>query len=468
MEVYVLNKDLIPIGVVDNYNSFIWTERYAEAGDFELTIPASKQAVNLFKQDYYLKIKDSNELMIIETITIKTENRAQYMTVAGRSLVSILDRRVVLGVRYFNSSEADEALRDQNLWQIVSRLVDENAITPEENPINTEKSVDPSTNPQTNDDCLIDYHSIMKNNRKISELCLTDTNYQNNTIINPYGKITDKKPMNLQFNGETIYDAVKSVCDKYHIGFSITYHPDNLKLNPAKPPFVFYIYDGQNRISDRQGPNTDKQPPKTDGTYNTSVVLSPSFENITNISYASSKNGFKTVMLALGDSEGSKEGTRPRPWAIVDANGRAIGYATDYKEQIEADKEPSGLDLRESIQDLSSEVTMDGDCANDDYQELNDTDYQKILINRAMEVLTDQNKALDAFDGEIVNNGSYKVKEDYDLGDIIEMSDDLGHSKWMRVTEIIYSHTQNGYKIYPTLALYEKDQYEQRDKTNEA
>lgn len=453
MEVYVLNKDLIPIGVVDNYNSFIWTERYAEAGDFELTIPASKQAVDLFQQDYYLKIKDSNELMIIETITIKTENRAQYMTVAGRSLVSLLDRRVVLGTRMFNTEGQNNIEdMDQNVWQIINKIVNENVVDPESNPINEESS----------ELHLVKYNNTIKSFRKISEIGITNSEYQNNTVLNPYGKITDKKPTNIQFNGENVYDAVKTMCDKYHLGFTITYHPDNVNKN--LPPFIFYIYDGQNRISDRSEPNSDKQPPKTDGTYNTSVVLSPSFENITNISYASTKNGFKNVLLAIGD-EAKTQGSTQNTYAIIDFLGREINPDDpDFPDEVP--DYLKGMYLRESIQDLSSEVTMDGNNAKEEgYTELTDEEYQKVLIKRAYDILNDQNKALDAFDGEIVNNNSYKVKEDYDLGDIIEMSDDLGHSKWMRVTEIIYSHTQNGYKIYPTLALYEKDQYEQRDQT---
>ena len=123
MEAYVLDTDLKTIGVIDNYNSFIWTERYAEAGDFEINMPASVELVELLKQDRYLRISDSNEIMIIEGIAIKTENNAPHMTVTGRSLVSILDRRVILGTRYFNATGVDGAEMDKNVWQIVSKIV---------------------------------------------------------------------------------------------------------------------------------------------------------------------------------------------------------------------------------------------------------------------------------------------------------------------------------------------------------
>lgn len=451
MEVYVLDKELKIVGILDDYNSLIWTERYAEAGDFQLDLPASYDKVKLLQRDRYLKIKDSNETMIIESISIKTENRAPHMTVTGRSLVSILDRRVVLGVRYFNMEGQDGSLLNQNIWQIVRRIVDENVVTPEENPINT----DVEAESPVNDKALVNYHNIMKNNRKINKLQLpSEEYYQNDNIkllFDPYGKINDKHPKNLQFNGETIYDAVKTVCNKYNLGFTISEYSNVVGIG-ANTPFVFYIYDGQNRIY-------EKQPPKFDGTSkNDPVILSPKFDNIANISYSKTSNGFKTIMLATGEEDGDKT----RPWAIVDAYGNAIGYADDYS-QITTDNEPSDLDLRESIHDLSSEVTMKGDSSNEEVQDLTDEQYSKALIDRAMDVLNDQNKALEAMDGEIINNIRYKVKEDYDLGDIIEMDDGLGHSRWMRVTEIIYAHNNSGYKIYPTLALYEKDEYQQRN-----
>lgn len=447
MEAYVLDTDLKTIGVIDNYNSFIWTERYAEAGDFEINMPASAELVELLKQDRYLRISDSNEIMIIEGIAIKTENNAPHMTVTGRSLVSILDRRVILGTRYFNAAGVDGAEMDKNVWQIVSKIVDENAITPESNPLNT----------NTGDEHLNDYNTIMKNNRKINSLQAPDDSYyNNNTTANPYNKITDKKPKNIQFNGETLYDAVKSICDKYHLGFAISDYSKFPGFSSDKP-FVFYIYDGQNRTSGQ------KEKP-ADHSYNTPVILSPLFQNVANISYASSTNGLKTILLAAGEESGKGDTPGLRPWAIVDNKGNAVGYNQDYT-QIDASNEPSDLELREAIQDISSEVVMDGDSSNNQTQDLNDEQYAKALINRAFDILNDSNKALDAFDGELVNNERYKVKRDYDLGDIIEMSDGLGHSKWMRVTEIIYSHNNSGYKIYPTLALYEKDQFEQNDET---
>lgn len=434
MEIYVLDTDLSTVGILSNYNSFIWTERYEEAGDFQIDLPASEYHINLLQHDRYLKISDSNEIMVIEDISIKTENKAQKMTVTGRSLISILDRRVILGTKYFNDAQ-QEAENDKNLWEIASILVDENAIIPEQNDL---------TNADQHISAYSDLMAQNGNKRKIKNLQrLSDTYYITyKDILDPDGKILKKKPLNLQFNGETLYDGIKSLCNKYHIGFTINDFSKFLGVQ-TDSPFVFYLYDGRD-LSD-------------------SVILSPTFENIANISYVHNKNGYKNMALAIGDEMNESEPINYQAWAIVDTEGH---YVNNHSSSSVIANIKSDLELRESILDLTSQVTHDGDSASGEPYDLDDKQYYRALCLRAYETLKEQNKALEAFDGELVNGDkTYKIKEDYDLGDIISMSDDLGHSKMMRVTEVIYSYNASGYKIYPTLALYENDEYQQRDET---
>ena len=66
MDVRVLDTNLAAIALIDQYESFIWTDRYYAYGDFELYIPASTELFTYIKQNYYLQIEDSDHLMIIE------------------------------------------------------------------------------------------------------------------------------------------------------------------------------------------------------------------------------------------------------------------------------------------------------------------------------------------------------------------------------------------------------------------
>lgn len=96
MEVFILDSLLRRIDVVDEYISFIWTERFSAKGDFQLVTLATNANRNRFVPDTLLSINDSKRLMRVNTIedTIDTEQGAT-LTVKGFELVSILEQRVM-------------------------------------------------------------------------------------------------------------------------------------------------------------------------------------------------------------------------------------------------------------------------------------------------------------------------------------------------------------------------------------
>lgn len=82
--------------ICEDYKSIIWTERFHGFGDFKLTVPGTLENLQIYQLDYYLYTKGTNKLMIIEQVELNTEYSKQSMlTVSGRSLESILDRRVM-------------------------------------------------------------------------------------------------------------------------------------------------------------------------------------------------------------------------------------------------------------------------------------------------------------------------------------------------------------------------------------
>jgi hypothetical protein len=112
MNVFVLNEKLETVAVVDTYVSLIWTERYSECGDFELYTVVDPILLYYLRKDYYLALRESNSTMIIEDIFLDTDiESGQYITVTGRSLESILDRRIVWGQRTV-AGNFQNAIRD--------------------------------------------------------------------------------------------------------------------------------------------------------------------------------------------------------------------------------------------------------------------------------------------------------------------------------------------------------------------
>ena len=121
MDVTILNTNLDAVSIVDTYESFIWTDRYYAYGDFELYEAMREGLLDYIKQDYYLQSKESEHVMIVEKIQITSDTEdGNHVTVTGRSLESILDRRIVWG----------QKLLSGNLQNGIKTLLNENVISP--------------------------------------------------------------------------------------------------------------------------------------------------------------------------------------------------------------------------------------------------------------------------------------------------------------------------------------------------
>lgn len=103
MDLYVLNKNFRTVALIDSYESFNWTDRYNEAGDFELVLLMSSEFLDVIEADFYLYYSGSEHLMIIEGLEIKTDDEdGDRLIVTGRSLESILERRIIWDKIKFN------------------------------------------------------------------------------------------------------------------------------------------------------------------------------------------------------------------------------------------------------------------------------------------------------------------------------------------------------------------------------
>lgn len=192
IEITVLNSEMEPITSIDKYASFIWTDRYNEAGDFELCIPTSSKYAKYLKKDFYIRIPTSDEdLMVIETKKIETDaNGSNNYIITGRSLSCILDRRIVWKQTNVNGS-VQNALRT---------LINDAFISPEDG----RRQVDRM-------------QFIMSADPFVTSVT--------------YNKVA-------QYMGESIYDVVKKVCQAYHLGFKMVF---------SDGYFKFSLYAGRDR-----------------------------------------------------------------------------------------------------------------------------------------------------------------------------------------------------------------------------
>lgn len=96
MEVWIMDTQFRSVIALDTFESLIWTERYNGAGDFELYTPMNLRLISLIKQNYYVWLKESDQMMIVEEIQITTDvDEGDHLIISGRSLESILDRHII-------------------------------------------------------------------------------------------------------------------------------------------------------------------------------------------------------------------------------------------------------------------------------------------------------------------------------------------------------------------------------------
>jgi hypothetical protein len=112
MELIILDSAFEPIGVIDAFESLIWTDRYFEAGDFELQTSPNSDNIASLMNGRYATMKESEHFMVIEELHIITDPiNGSKMTVKGRSGESISDRRIVERAIEFDEISVDEVAR---------------------------------------------------------------------------------------------------------------------------------------------------------------------------------------------------------------------------------------------------------------------------------------------------------------------------------------------------------------------
>lgn len=94
--IFVYDKGLNLLGIIDEFNSLQWTRRYFEAGEFELRVTPDQNNVKLLTKKDNILIRDNyTESAIIEGFDFEDNGEEAELTVSGRFLSSVFDRRIL-------------------------------------------------------------------------------------------------------------------------------------------------------------------------------------------------------------------------------------------------------------------------------------------------------------------------------------------------------------------------------------
>lgn len=95
MDIYALDGSRMREHIVDRFESAIWTERYAEMGEFQLLLESTQLNRLIFHEGRWLVQNGSYRVMVVETYEDVTDNDGRTMfKPSGRSLEYILDERL--------------------------------------------------------------------------------------------------------------------------------------------------------------------------------------------------------------------------------------------------------------------------------------------------------------------------------------------------------------------------------------
>ena len=427
IDIYVLDRNLEAVGVIDTYRSLIWANRYYEVGDCELYLEASEENISLLQDGNYLIRPDDDMVCRINRVEVDTNStNGNYLIVNGYDAKSLLDQRIV--------------------WSTMT--------------------------------CDGNVESFI---RSLVNLTLINANLGARQVYKPNGTkllqlgtaagFTDVTTEQVTY--KNVGEKVREYCKTYEWGYRVVL--DNGQL-------WFQLYSGTDRSNE--------------------VFFSDEYENLSSTKYIDDKTNMGNVALVAGEGEGANRSRNVYGYAegidryehFIDAKdiaksitweeltdtypttddggeGYITGNATSgytYNmnyiniQIVDSDQLtwlqtnfPSGQEVtidgneyyqvyNEVIADLPSNAPEDSSVCT-----LRDLIYMVYLLNRGAEKIA-QYGEVESFEGSVIPNITFVYKQDYFLGDIVNVENEYGISADARITEVVEVVDESGYSMEPT------------------
>lgn len=427
VEIYVLDKNLKPVGIVDDYNSLIWAERYSDLGDCEIYLTATEEHLNLLKEGNYISRSDDDMICRIVKHTIETdEDKGDFLTVTGKDARCLLWQRIVYGTQTVSGY----------LETFVRSLVTQNFITPDNA-----------------------HRKMLKDNDE--PLILLD---------DPEG-LADV--ITGQLAWDNIGEQIRRYCITFNYGFRLRYDRTANVLR-------FGIYKGHDRhdevVFSRRFDNLAKSKYEANS------------ENITNVAVVGGVGtGSGKATGEYGEAYGidrheaffdAKDISNEITWAEMTSlyptqeqggYGYIIHPSSGYRYvlstmdiQIMSDwhladlrmQYPSGsvVYVEETRFYRMSNVEVasvpSSAPADSDTVILFNILYKVYLMTKGLEALRGR---VVSFDSSVIPDITFRYRTDYNVGDIVTIENGYGITARARIVEVVESYDDTGYKLEPKL-----------------
>jgi len=420
-DLYVLDKNLKSKGIIDNYTSLIWADRYYEKGDCEVYMPATIKALNtLTKGDYLIK-SDSPMVCIIDKIEIDTDvENGNYLIVTGTDSKGLLDRRVV--------------------WNTIS--IDGNV----------EAAVRAMVNNALGDTDIPERKLLKANGQRLLYLGASQG----------LGEVATE-----QVSYKNIGEKVREYCKKYKWGY---------KVYEQNGALYFTLYRGQDKSDSVVFSNEYENL--------LSSTYLEDYTKIANVALVAGEGeGAERARMTSGNSDYAStdryeiyvdakdisssityaELIEAYPSGTIVPAGAGFGYKVntldipildgDQQAKLEAEY-PSGTVVVVSgveyyrLTNIVIATMEESAPADTDTVTLASVIYDTYILTRGQQKLAEYGE-VKSFDGVVEPNTTFVFREDYDLGDVVTVENEYGVSVKARIVEVVEVEDNNGYSIRP-------------------
>ena len=455
---YLRKKDSHKIfAIEEKYSSLVWTERYQEAGDFELEIPLKVANIMNYAVGNYISLDDSPDSMIIESREIDDSVKEPIFRVKGRSVSSLLDRRV-------NASRLFDLFAGAVKYEgpantVLSEMFDKEI----NNPIMYKHQYyhHPEDKPKSDWE-LSDLSKLIPGLGKTTTTMIgsdpPEHYWEDYNVIrivkdNEVGR--SPLPLTLKCNVttnistyrskiETVYSLLCAICKQNYLGFRSYFDLNN--------NIVVEVYRGTNRSSSG---------------LLSPVIFSPIMDNVTRIDYFDDYSNYKTTGFVFSDAYINY--TRRTDLDKFFEGYQIVGDTT----KTGVDRYGVDVDVREEVSVTSlanaDEVNFDSlkDDSGDSSDETETTEptfsspeakwnayfdaiAQKVYDTGVAKFDEQEYEIVETSEGEVDAIARYRYGEDYDLGDMVEINDlDGAIVMTAYISEAVRSYDQDGYIVTP-------------------
>ena len=406
------------IYLVQRYTSLIWDRYFQQAGSCELCLPASKESVELFTTGRFLARTNDSMICKIDKVEIQTnQEKGDILIVSGSDAAKVLDQRIIW----------DREILKGNLETQIRKLVTNN---------------------------LID--TGLRPAREVKGLTLGATSGLTNTI-------------DQQISYKNLGETIRMFALNYGFGYSMTRTDTGLSFQLL-------------RTHDKSG----------------KIIFSEKFKTLAETTYTRDQSGRANVALVGGAGEGAARARSVTGYAagferseiFVNASGltkackwedvrtaypmitdirrelttpwKAVAWTRQTIQVFDGNQKawisahyPSanyfiGTDQKEYCSVYGEVCTiMSSGSPNDDTDcEWSDLIYSSWMASKGAEELTKKGERL-VFTGTAVPDTVYTYREDYELGDVVQMRNRFDILADAMLVEVLECNDEKGYTIEP-------------------